>query len=353
MAPPTTMRVLKAQGDGTAKYTDAPIPKLRPDYMLIKTTALAINPTDWKHIGFVKTPNCTIGCDYAGEIIEIGSEVTRPFKKGDHVFGFSHGGNEVYPEDGAFGEYLTVKGDVQLRVPEGLSDVEAASMGVALLTCGQGMYQLMGLPLPTEPTKEMFPILIYGGSGSTGAIAIRLAKLSGLEVITTCSPHNFETVKSLGADAVFDYKEPNVGAKIREHTKNKLYHAFDTISEHSSHLICADALSTDTSSAQKPKYGSILPTKSGRSDVIDTYSLGYTVVGEAFRFGPRKIAAKPEDYEFMRGFMGDVLQPLLDEGKLRPHRIEVKGGLGDVLSGLEDMKAGKVSGCKWVYKVGE
>jgi NADPH:quinone reductase-like Zn-dependent oxidoreductase len=170
------MRVLKAQGDGTAKLEEAPIPTLRPDYITVKTKAVGLNPTDWKHISFV-TSKCTIGCDYAGVVQEVGSAVTKSWKKGDRIFGFAHGGNVVHPEDGAFGGYLTAKGDVQLRIPERLSDVEAAGMGVALLTCGQGMYQAMKLPLPTEPSKEKYPILIYGGSGSTGAIAIQLAKL--------------------------------------------------------------------------------------------------------------------------------------------------------------------------------
>lgn len=58
-----------------------------------------------------------------------------------------------------------------------MSFEEAATFGVAVTTCGQGMYQSLKLPLPNEPTKEAFPLLIYGGSTATGTVAIQYAKL--------------------------------------------------------------------------------------------------------------------------------------------------------------------------------
>ena len=65
--------------------------------------------------------------------------------------------------------------------------------------------------------------------------AIKLASLLGYRVVTTASPHNFELVKSLGALAVFDYKDPNVSMKIREWIRDQnigpLTKGLDTISE--------------------------------------------------------------------------------------------------------------------------
>lgn len=78
-------------------------------------------------------------------------------------------------------------------------------------------------------------------------------------------------MKSHGAAAVFDYSDPDVGSKIRAHTDNKLYKAFDCISEGSSAQICADALSEDGSKAQ---YSSLLPVKFPREDVKTGYTLG-------------------------------------------------------------------------------
>jgi NADPH:quinone reductase-like Zn-dependent oxidoreductase len=135
----------------------------------------ALNPTDWKHIGYVNR-RATIGCDFAGIIEEVGDKVERKWNKGDRVCGFVHGGNVVYEEGGAFGEFVTAKGDILMRVPDTMSFEEAATLGVGIITCGQGLYQALALPWPNEPVKESFPILIYGGSSATGMHGIQFAK---------------------------------------------------------------------------------------------------------------------------------------------------------------------------------
>lgn len=171
------MRVLKAHGAKTASIdSNIKLPSLRPDYVLVKTIAVALNPTDWKHINFVESP-ATIGCDFAGIVENVGADVKTRWKKGDRVYGFAHGGNEVQPEDGAFGEFLVAKGETIMRVPDDMSFEEAATFGVGTLTVGQGLYQSLGLPFPDQPVEESFPILIYGGSSATGALAIQYAKL--------------------------------------------------------------------------------------------------------------------------------------------------------------------------------
>ena len=72
--------------------------------------------------------------DYAGVVEEVGSTVTKPFKKGDRVAGFVHGGNAAHPEDGAFAEYITAKGDIQMKIPDNLSFEEASTLGVGIST---------------------------------------------------------------------------------------------------------------------------------------------------------------------------------------------------------------------------
>lgn len=76
-----------------AVKASVPIPKLRDDYILVKVKAVALNPTDWKHVDYMNlSKGARIGCDYAGIVEEVGSKVTKPFKKGDRVAGFAHGG---------------------------------------------------------------------------------------------------------------------------------------------------------------------------------------------------------------------------------------------------------------------
>ncbi len=80
-------------------------------------------------------------------------------------------------EDGAFAEFAMVKDGHIVKIPNGLSFEEAATLGTGVTTVGQSLYMTMKLPLPTEPTKASFPILIYGGSTATGTLAIQYAKL--------------------------------------------------------------------------------------------------------------------------------------------------------------------------------
>ncbi|GAQ03138.1 protein TOXD [Aspergillus lentulus] len=328
--------------------TDRPIPKLRDDYILIKTVSVALNPTDWKHIDYLAPPGVLVGCDYAGIVEEVGKAVKKPFKKGDRVCGFAHGSNAVQPEDGTFAEYIVAKGDLQIHIPDNLSFQEAATLGVGITTVGQSLYQSLKLNWPTEPIKDAQPLLIYGGSTATGALAIQFAKLSGYRVLTTCSPRNFDLVKSLGADAVYDYNDPNAAAEIRKATDNKLKYVLDTISLESSAKFCDEALSTEGG-----EYTALLIVPIKRENVNDRWTLGYSAVGEKFMFGDKEFPAKPEDFEFASKFWA-VAEKLLAEGKVKPHRPKVcPDGLKGVLNGLQLMREGKVSGEKLVYNVAE
>lgn len=176
------MKAVKILSPGQAAVVEVPIPKLRPDYVLVKTKAIALNPTDWKHVDRAATPHATVGCDYSGVIEAVGGAVPTDLglKKGDRVAGFVHGANAVELEDGAFGEWLVAKAGLVMKIPDDMSFEDASALGVGVVTVGQGMYQSMGLPWPEvgkETVEKNGPILIYGGSTATGAYAIQFAKL--------------------------------------------------------------------------------------------------------------------------------------------------------------------------------
>jgi len=81
------------------------------------------------------------------------------------------------------------------------------------------------------------------------------------------------------------------------------------------------------------------------------HTLGYTVVGEYFKFGPQEVQAKPEDFEFGKMFW-ELSRGLLEQGKLKVHRPSVNKygkGLEGVLKGMDNMRQGKVSGEKLVF----
>ncbi|OTB10679.1 hypothetical protein K445DRAFT_322801 [Daldinia sp. EC12] len=342
-----TQKALIIQEGNVAKLvTDAPIPKVRPGYVKVKTVAVALNPTDWKHIDGVGIPGSLVGCDYAGIVEELGPDVTK-FKVGDKISGFVSGANASNPEDGAFAEHIVAKAALAIKVPDNLTMEQASTLGVGISTVGQALYQSLGLPWPTEPAKKPFPVLIYGASTATGTLAVQFAKLSGLQVITTSSAHNFDLLKSLGADATFDYKSPTVGEDIRKYTNDSLEYVFDCIAEGSSPEIAAKAISS-----KGGKYSGLLVLeKFPRDDVEKKHTLAYTMTGETFVKLGHEFTANPADFEFGVKFW-KLAEELLAQGKVKPHPADVReGGLDHILEGLDDLRQGRVSGKKIVYKI--
>jgi NADPH:quinone reductase-like Zn-dependent oxidoreductase len=341
--------VIVAAGD--AQLKEVPIPKLRDEYILVKTAAVALNPTDWKHVDFLSSPGAVVGCDYAGTVLEVGAKVTKDFKKGDRVCGWGHGSNGVSHQDGVFQEICTAKGDLQMKIPDDLSFEEAATIGLGLSTVGLALYKALQLPLPNRPTTPKQTIIIYGGATATGSLAIQCAKLSGLTVITTCSPRNFDYVKSLGALEAFDYKSSTCSVDIKAYTKDSVTYVLDCISEGNSTRIAVEAISSSGG-----KYCTILPVaddkiKSINDKVENMHVLVYTLLGEYFKFGSTEFIAAPENLEFGKMFC-EISTTLLAEGKIKAHKPTVNKlgeGLEGVLKGMQYMRDGKVSGEKLVY----
>ena len=80
------------EGTGRAMLKRITMPKLPNDYILVRTVAIALNPTDWTSLDAVGNDGTIVGCDYAGIVEEVGHTVKKSFKKGDRVAGFAHGG---------------------------------------------------------------------------------------------------------------------------------------------------------------------------------------------------------------------------------------------------------------------
>lgn len=170
-----------------------PIPHLRDKYILVRVKAVALNPTDWKHVEQdLPKPGGLLGVDYAGVVVAVGSKVTASFRPGDRIAGFVHGGNYSQPEDGAFAEYILARGDIQAHAPPHLSWAEVATLGTGILTVGQGLFEMgygLGLRMPGDNTTakpdsidpsgaqpSVEDVLIYGGSTASGSLGIQFAK---------------------------------------------------------------------------------------------------------------------------------------------------------------------------------
>ncbi|THH17162.1 hypothetical protein EW146_g3605 [Bondarzewia mesenterica] len=337
MSPSKQTAAVVGEG-GTVVLKEIDVPKPGPGQILVNVVAVAQNPADWKTLLPAKRCGMVLGCDFSGLVEELGPDVPEGIRKvGERVAGFLHGG--TLP-NGAFSEYVTADAERVLHIPDTWSFEDAAQLGVATYTTAQCLYEShTDLPTPLEPTSTPIPLLVWGGTSSVGQYVVQFAKLSGLYVITTASPKNFDLVKALGADEVFDYNDPEVSKKIKDSTQGKLTHAVDCISAGKTPVQISDALSDAGGTV-----AAILVYESPRPSVKVNFSLGYELLGESYNF-PRKWApASQEDKD--RGkkitlFLDSVLAAFADKIKPNPKLI-LPNGLASIAEGFEYMKAGKV-----------
>ena len=93
----TTQRALVHKAKGVVEVRDdVPLPKLRDNYLVVGTKAVALNPTDYKTVNNRPAPGAIAGCDYAGIVEQIGPKAATPLKVGDRVAGFVRGGTSPF-----------------------------------------------------------------------------------------------------------------------------------------------------------------------------------------------------------------------------------------------------------------
>jgi NADPH:quinone reductase-like Zn-dependent oxidoreductase len=182
--------------------------------VLILTRAAGINPVDayisgGGHFGtpypdFELENGVTLGWDIAGDIVSVGPDVTE-YEPGDRVFGLVR-----FPEFGkTFAELATAPTQEVRRIPDGVTYEAAGAVPLAGLTAWQSLFDHADL-------KAGQRILVHGGSGGVGHIAIQLAKHAGAYVVTTASSVNSELVRQLGADEVVDYTTQQFEDVVRD-----------------------------------------------------------------------------------------------------------------------------------------
>ncbi len=188
-------------GVDSMELVDVPRPILNNDQILVEVHAASINPIDYKvRSGAVKDwmpiqfP-ATLGGDFAGVVIEVSEGVTD-FKVGDEVFGSASllGGGS-----GAFAEFATAKISSVANKPKSIDFLKAAVLPLT----GSSAIQALEEHIKLQSGQK---ILIQGGAGGIGTVAVQLAKHLGAYVVATCATEDMDYVKSLGADEVIDYK---------------------------------------------------------------------------------------------------------------------------------------------------
>lgn len=176
---------------------DAPQPV--DDEVLVRVVAASANPVDYK-IREGKYPvykesdlPITLGRDLAGVIEAVGTRAHDMLSQGDPVFAF------IGPDRGAQARFVVVKATELVAAPRSIDLIHAAAVPLAAITAWQGLFDHGGL-------SQGQTVLIHGGAGGVGHLAIQLAKARGATVFTTCSADDLDFVRGLGADTAIDYK---------------------------------------------------------------------------------------------------------------------------------------------------
>jgi NADPH:quinone reductase-like Zn-dependent oxidoreductase len=198
-------------GPETLHEAEVEAPPVGPDFVLIRNRAAGVNPVDTKIRegklagAFPAGFPLILGWDAAGVVEQVGPAVSM-FRPGDEVFGYCRRHHLQY---GTYGEFTSVPDAFLAHKPEELSWEEAAALPLCGLTAHQA--------LETLGVRGGEQLLVTGGGGGVGHIAIELAVSRGARVIATASPANHDFLRELGAEPL-DYNAGDLPARVRELT---------------------------------------------------------------------------------------------------------------------------------------
>ncbi|KFY27075.1 hypothetical protein V493_03710 [Pseudogymnoascus sp. VKM F-4281 (FW-2241)] len=347
----------KSFGEGV-ELKDIPIPTISSQEILVKVQAVALNPTDFKHIDMLSPRNAVIGCDYAGVVSSVGKEAPGGWEVGDRVAGVVHGG--LYHDRGSFAEYLKVDGDLAWKIPDGIRDEVAATYGVSAITAMLALNVRLGFPWAHEVAEveggnkdaqlavNTPTVLIYAATTCAGLFHVQLAKKGGYTVVATASPRSFDLVKRYGADRVFDYRSASAVQDIITAFPN-ITSAVDCYSEGKSTEFCAKVLE----GLGGGKIITLLDTGKSRTPGVEYEMIvAYSLFGQSFAWLPPvgpKFVAIPSDRTALARFYA-TLPRFINELQPPPIRL-IDGGFDGILMGLDELRQGKVSGSKLVVKL--
>ncbi|PWY73111.1 GroES-like protein [Aspergillus sclerotioniger CBS 115572] len=352
-----------SQAKGTPFEIQArPTPKPGPDELLIAVKSIALNPADgiMQDQGlFIPTYPTVIGFDFSGLVVEVGDNVPIEdpgpcFQPGiTRVAAYAASAwKSCDPNYGAFQERCLVPWQHALILPGGISWNHAATMPVA----GQvplSAWDMMGIPRVGDSSassrQKTNVLLIWGASSSVGTMGVQTARIlrddhnsSFAAVYATAGAANQEYVASLGADRVFDYKDPQVvDAVVSAARKDGLVIRYCFLAT-GQLAACQAVLKAFARDDQKAKIGSapIIPPDAEDVDGVETIFVMPSMDEE-------------QRLTQFRYWMGTLRENLAKE-TIRPSpepRVLGKG-LGLIDAGLDMIRRG-VSCAKLVVEVGE
>lgn len=274
------------------------VPSPAPGEVLVKIHASGVNPIDYK-IRSGRAPYAmpelpaVLGTDMAGEVVSVGDGV-HDFKPGDAVYGLTGG---VRGLQGSLAEYAAVDARLIAHQPSNLDMRESAALPLVFLTAWEGLVDYAGV-------KSADKVLVQGGAGGVGHMAIQLAKALGAEVYATCSAKDIPLVESMGATAI-DYRSATTQEIMEKYTGGQ---GFDVIYD----TVGGPVLQSSLSAVRY--YGHIASCAAFSEINLADSSLRCVTVSGVFVLLPMLTGVN-------RSHHGEVLQELTrlaEEGKIKP-----------------------------------
>ncbi|RAQ52773.1 alcohol dehydrogenase [Aspergillus flavus] len=338
-----------------------PTPKPGPDELLIAVKSVALNPADaiMRDQGlFIFTYPTVIGFDMSGLVLEVGDNVPASYQPGTHVAAYAASvWKSCDPNYGPFQERCLVPWQHAVPLPEGMSWNHAATLPVAVQV-PLSAWDAMGIPRMGEDTAKITmgkreALLIWGASSSVGTMGVQTARLlrddpnSPFAVVyATAGSANKSYVGSLGADRVFDYKDPQVVDAIVSAAKEDglvIRHCFLATGQLAPCQAVLKAFLGEGHEGETAKIASapVVPPDALVMDGVETIFVMPSMVEE-------------ERLEQFRYWIGMWLRENLAKGAIRPspEPSVVGKGLGAINSGLDKLLRG-VSCTKLVVEIAE
>ncbi|KAK1245589.1 hypothetical protein MKX08_005218 [Trichoderma sp. CBMAI-0020] len=222
----------------------APYTAASDNEIVIKVKAVAINPADVKiqQMGILITDYPAIlGCDVAGEVIEVGPSLADIYMIGDRVIGQTsclERRNNIYCYSG-FQEYVVLKPPKIAKIPEDVEYENAVVLPLGISTAASCLFHKSESSFRAPTLDDTNPgngqtVLVWGGSSSVGSCGVQMLSLAGYEVIAIASKRNHNLIHSLGASVCFDQADSTVKDDIVAYLKGRnVVGAFDAISSDS------------------------------------------------------------------------------------------------------------------------
>ena len=208
---------------GELRKVELPRPVAGWNQVLVRIAASGVNPLDTKIRGgkaaHAKQPlPAVLGLDMAGKVEEVGPGVTG-FRPGDEVYGAVGG---VGGLQGTLAELIAADADLLAHKPKNLSMREAAALPLSTITAWEGLVDRAKVHTDQK-------VLIHGGAGGVGHIAVQIARAFGAQVFATVSPEKKRVVEGFGAVPI-DYRSVQVEEYVAAHTGGKGFDiVYDTV----------------------------------------------------------------------------------------------------------------------------